>query len=552
MKCGTINPSVRNWLHSLVERISMALQKVGEQINLAVTNFGPIQKADIDLRPLTVFVGPSNTGKSYMAILVYALHQFFLNYASIDPFMPLSSRLRMRSMLISQQDQPALSDDSIEDFLAWTMQELQTNAQQDAKRISDLPDFIAELIKPVLNDIGEFNEVLRDEIIRCFGVPKINNLLRYHDSSASRFALRSSTSSSNGTKTSLGYNFSITSKGLDIEAAISDGQPLKFGQSFYPWGRYTDTLSINLDELPFEERSEFMEFTGEEAVNCLYSDVVSNIVGPLNRRAHYLPADRAGVMHAHQVAVRSLIASASRTALGSNLPMPALSGVLGDFLEQLVELAGSRVPPRHYRPYRRRIRMDDGLAQALESEILGGTVGVNRTEIDYPSFVYRPDTWHRDLPLMNASSMVSELAPVVLYLRQVVRPGEVLIVEEPESHLHPEMQVEFIRLLAGAVRSGIRLIITTHSEWVLEELANLVRMFDLPADHRNDLQASDYALDKQEVGAWFFEPQEDGKGSVVREIPLDIEVGGFPSGFGLITEDLYNRWAVISNRIREI
>ena len=48
-----------------------------DSLELEVTNFGPIVEAKIDLRPLTVFVGPSNTGKSYLAILIYALHRFF-------------------------------------------------------------------------------------------------------------------------------------------------------------------------------------------------------------------------------------------------------------------------------------------------------------------------------------------------------------------------------------------------------------------------------------------------------------------------------------------
>ena len=53
-----------------------------EPLQLSVSNFGPIAKAEIDLRPLTVFVGPSNTGKSYLAILIYALHRFFGAYTS--------------------------------------------------------------------------------------------------------------------------------------------------------------------------------------------------------------------------------------------------------------------------------------------------------------------------------------------------------------------------------------------------------------------------------------------------------------------------------------
>ena len=43
-------------------------------VEIAVKNFGPIAEANIDLRPLTVFVGPSNTGKTYLSTLMYALH----------------------------------------------------------------------------------------------------------------------------------------------------------------------------------------------------------------------------------------------------------------------------------------------------------------------------------------------------------------------------------------------------------------------------------------------------------------------------------------------
>ena len=152
---------------------------------------------------------------------------------------------------------------------------------------------------------------------------------------------------------------------------------------------------------------------------------------------------------------------------------------------------------------------------------------------------------------MNASSMVSELAPVVLYLRHVVQPGDLLIIEEPESHLHPAMQVEFIGQLAAAVQSGVRILITTHSEWVLEELANLVRLSELPKERRGGIDDGDIVLSPDQVGAWFFEPGSEGNGSTVREIALDTESATFPAGFGLVTESLYNRWSEISTRIEE-
>ena len=198
-----------------------------------------------------------------------------------------------------------------------------------------------------------------------------------------------------------------------------------------------------------------------------------------------------------------------------------ISGVLGDFLEQLVALASSSA--------RREPEGDNDLALRMEQALLRGTVRVERSEIEYPSFVYRPDGWNKDLPLMNASSMVSELAPVVLYLRHVVQPGDLLIIEEPESHLHPAMQVEFVRQLAATVRSGVRILITTHSEWILEELANLVRLSELSAENREGIDFADLELCPEEIGAWLFERGPEIGGSVVREIPLDVESGDIPS-----------------------
>ena len=243
-------------------------------------------------------------------------------------------------------------------------------------------------------------------------------------------------------------------------------------------------------------------------------------------------------MHAHRVVVGSLIHRSSRAGFREEAPLPVLSGVVADFLERLLET-----------PQRGGHEVNERLASRLEERLLDGAIKVQRSQTGYPSFVYRPDRWSRDLPLMNASSMVSEVAPVVLFLRYVVQPGDTLIVEEPESHLHPAKQVELTRHLAAAVHAGVRVVLTTHSEWVLEALANLVRLSGLPKAKRRGLPGAEYALSTKQVGAWMFKPKSRPRGSVVEELPLDVDAGTFPAGYGEITESLYNEWAAITNRI---
>lgn len=42
---------------------------------IAIRDFGPISHAEVDLKPLTILIGSNNTGKSYLALAVYALPQ---------------------------------------------------------------------------------------------------------------------------------------------------------------------------------------------------------------------------------------------------------------------------------------------------------------------------------------------------------------------------------------------------------------------------------------------------------------------------------------------
>ena len=94
-----------------------------------------------------------------------------------------------------------------------------------------------------------------------------------------------------------------------------------------------------------------------------------------------------------------------------------------------------------------------------------------------------------DIPLGQASSMVSELAPLVCFY--VGGDHDTLIIEEPEAHLHPGAQADMAVILARLVRAGVRVIVTTHSDWLLQEIGNLV-LEGLLEDEMINLQVGFY------------------------------------------------------------
>ena len=526
-------------------------------LEIEVTDFGPIAKAKLDLRPLTVFVGPSNTGKSYLATLIYALHQVFGGYATYPAMgqMKLDHHLYPRSFpsassgrvlpriwsLLNMQD---MSDEDSTMLLNWTTTLLsKVNESENTDDIvADIPDAVKALIQPLDIDLNTLCLLLANEVARCFGGENTIRLVRHGCRSDGRVVLKRQLAASSGPTEPFDFEFKWGRRGdpdgYTLNASTPPASALKIELADNdPWHQERiRRLQSHVNRWNHGEEDD-KRFIAASLRDELVDIVGSIIVSPLERTAHYLPASRTGLMQAHRVVAASSIEQLSR-----NEALPTLSGVLTDFLQQLVTFRDAPWTLRKHGWL---------LAAKLEEEVLRGEVHEDRTATGYPIFSYRPADRKETIPLMQASSMVSELAPVVLYLRHVVQPGDVLIIEEPESHLHPAMQAAFTRQLAAVVRKGVRVMLTTHSDYVLEELANLVRMSELPESQQAGLEGADFALKPEEVGVWLFEPRKRPKGTVVKEIKLDKDAGTFPAGYGDITEALYNKWVEIDSRIVE-
>ena len=430
-----------------------------DSLELEVSNFGPIVKAKIDLRPLTVFVGPSNTGKSYLAILIYALHRYFCDASLINrSFVGGGARIpHLWHSILSGKD--------IHDVAKWAEQALIDSTDSPVEGDISLSRSVMDVIRSVFDAQGDRIET---EIGRCFGTENTNALIRKGKRNDARIVLNKAFANDSG---SFLQELNLKAKGTEFRTLMPKGEPLRVdaGNTRH-WIEILHRMADRLSE-PYRMGEE-RKFPALPLMNQILDVALPQLVGPLYRPAFYLPADRTGVMHSHQVVVGALVQNATTAGLRPPVNTPMLSGVLADFLQQLIQLE----PQSYRRPESR-----GDLSTQIEEAILRGSVQVESPQgINYPHFTYQPKGWKDPMPLMNASSMVSELAPVVLYLRYMVEPGSVLIIEEPESHLHPAMQVEFTRQIAALVQAGVRVIVTTHSEWVLEELANIVQRSKLP------------------------------------------------------------------------
>jgi len=106
------------------------------------------------------------------------------------------------------------------------------------------------------------------------------------------------------------------------------------------------------------------------------------------------------------------------------------------------------------------------------SNIIGGEYTVTRHDELY----FIPKGKRIRLTMDESSSAVRSLLDIGFYLRHVAQRGDLLMVDEPELNLHPENQRRVARLFARLVNVGVKVFITTHSDYIIKELNTLIML----------------------------------------------------------------------------
>lgn len=116
---------------------------------------------------------------------------------------------------------------------------------------------------------------------------------------------------------------------------------------------------------------------------------------------------------------------------------------------------------------------DDGFFHDVE-RLMNGYYTASGDEIEFRSTA-RGDRRFA-IPLHLASSSARGLSDLYFFLRHVARRNHLLIIDEPESHLDTANQVLLARLLARLIPAGVKVLLTTHSDYVIKELNNLIML----------------------------------------------------------------------------
>ena len=92
------------------------------------------------------------------------------------------------------------------------------------------------------------------------------------------------------------------------------------------------------------------------------------------------------------------------------------------------------------------------------------------------------------------------------YILHRVSKNDILMIDEPELNLHPNNQILIGRLIALLVNAGIKVFITTHSDYIVREISNCIILNNLENEQitkfKKNGYSKEYKLDSKKVRAY--------------------------------------------------
>jgi len=453
-------------------------------MKIRIQNLGVIKNADIDLKPLTIFVGPNNAGKTWLAYTLAGIFGEFgyKEYINVDMDTLLASYPLLHDAVERLLKNGSTSLD-LTQFAKEYGTSYFTNVAQHAK--TWMPQFMSTQRADFDNLDISLNSLAEKESSFYSNILTVNLELDVPNKENPLFSIRK-----NHGDNKL-YAYTAVQTVFPGEAVVDEQEdkplPLSlFRNLFVHWvfQLIHRSLYIKVDILP-TERTTIITFPfGKRKVEEV---TISNGSVPYQDKreiAMIEPVNSFLQMLAPTI-LENRIATKRRQRAIKNEPSIKEYTQLARILEKQI-LNGELSLPEP------------------EATILGEA---RQADFDQREILFKPNK-KVALDISVSSSMVKELSTLVLYLRYVAKANQLLVIDEPEMNLHPEAQVKMIEFLAMLVKAGLNILITTHSPYMLDHLANLIKA----AQNENKesirdkfyLKCTDAFIAKENVSVYLF------------------------------------------------
>ncbi len=451
-------------------------------MEIIVKNLGLIRKANIKLKPLTIFIGSNNTNKSWLAYTIYSLFDLeiinglayeYINENSTFSFTSLRKELYT---LIRQLEEKGYLEIDIVKFIDNNIE----------KFFSDFTLYLEKNLYKVLFNIDETQnptlEIKLNNKEKYLKNLKIKSL-EYKEEKLLGFISCIFQKDSNSetlivkldyVKDSKNNKFSTIDYHRVIFQFLQIFRDAFFNKNFVIPSERSGLIAID-DKTPHEMILKIMSLLNEfsTSIHTMLNNSVNltenyvklmNILTNINRTLISLPNKS---KHIEDFLLMMMSAKTLNNSNGKN------SEKLGKFLNLLFD-------------------------------ILGGRVFFDKNEAGRKlKFVL--ETNSDTLPIESASSLVKSLVPLQWYLEYFATFNDLVVIDEPELNLHPEAQAKLIELFCNFVNYslyenvvGTYFLITTHTPFFLEHLFNLVLLANLEKEKRKKI-AKKYTFLKEDV-----------------------------------------------------
>ena len=251
----------------------------------------------------------------------------------------------------------------------------------------------------------------------------------------------------------------------------------------------------------------------------------------LIRDACYLPASRTGFLLNYRALVKASLADSYD---GDAMPAGRLTRPYSDFLKNLSSISTDHLSIRYA-----------SVIQYIEDQMTYGTVKAS-SETPQATILYHPKETDINLPMYLSSGVITEMAPLVLMLQY--QPFEILFMEEPEISLHPQLQQKIAQVLIRLSNEGLPLFITTHSDVVLQQINNMIKLKNASKSFQSKLmkqygyEVKDL-LDEMKVSVYQFDVDKESGKTRVKKLtcgPYGFEVPTFNTALEELMKQTYD------------